>query len=244
MPIVNESEVDIIKFISHQEQNLISGLLNLKAELVFMVELDGFYRELMALHQNVGDKKEDFMIGALFLDTHKSYYFAMLNFLRDANSVALMSARKAIESILTAYHLCLHPEDEPIFHDREHPRYREVFGNIKNYVKRKPAEYTACARLIWAHELASKWASHTTVESIRSQMEYKQGQLTVRYTEVADYPKPYLSYYFFLISNFCIGLRIFWKEFFKPKKDNPEYEKRLFRFWEELVVMDKKYMVK
>jgi len=247
MPKTNEREMSIIDFIGHQEQNLIGGIINLQKDLWFAAELDELYRYLMTWHRI--HKSKELLITALFLDAHKSYYNSMLNFLRNSSSVALMSARRAIDSALTAYHLCIHPEDQPFFSNRSHQRYKEVFWNIKKYIKSKPNEYPIARGLISVHELASKWASHGTVEALMHDLEIekptkeKDGTLLLNYSEVLEYRDKYMKYYFFFIYVYHANHTIFWKEFFEKKFDikNPEYEKKMSNFKLRLEPMFQKY---
>ncbi len=236
MPKVSEKDSNIVDFIGLQEQSLIGGLINLKSELVFMVKLDELYQQLMRWHSI--QKSDEMLVMGLFLDAHKSYYYAMLNFLRNGFSVSLMSARRAIEAGLTAYHLLIHPEDQPVFYDRNHSRYKEVFKRITGYMKDHLAEYPVAGGLIETYALTNKWALHATAEALSRQLEIQKpteeelGRLLSHYSEVLDYPDPYLGHYYFLIYIFAMVHKIFWEGFFQPrfKIINPSYEKDLAEF--------------
>lgn len=246
----NLTSMNIIDFIGHQEQNLIGGIINLKAELGFMTTLDDNYQYLMSWYKP--STKTDMLVNALYLDVHKSYYLAMLNFLRNNFSVSMMSARKAIESVLTAYHLCIHPEDEPVFYDRKHERYK-IFYNIKKHVKENADKYPFTDGLVKTHELASRWASHATVEALLHKLELVKpedtpsniGELRLHYSEILKFPDEYLSYYFFLIYVFSMAHSVFWKEFFQKqfRIANLPYERGLESFKDNLNKMAQKYPV-
>lgn len=240
MPKATEREMNILDFMGHQEQNLIGGIINLQGDLGFMTKLDGLYQYL--IQWSGINKSSEVLLTALFLDVHKGYYNSMLNFLRNSFSVAMMSTRRSIDAGLTAYHLCLHPEDQPVFHDRSHKRYKKVFGSIKGYIKDRLKEYPAANGLVKVHELGSRWAAHATSEALLHRLEMKKptkeedGRLLLHYSEVMNYPEPYLGYYFYLIMIYSMIHVLFWKEFFEKKFQikNLQYEKDLATFRERL----------
>ena len=237
---------NILDLINAQDGNFTKALLNLGTNTQTMFQLDEFFAYPLEQHRTPF-KESETLIASLYLETHKGYCLCMINFLRSNISVSLMLLRKTIEATLTAYHLCKYPGDEKIFTDRKHPRYKKIFWNIKKYVEENPKNYPLAMKLIKMHDLASKFASHSTVESHFINLNSEKGRdgednaVTLDFIEPLDH-KTFEAWYFSLIKDFVNCYEIFWKEFFgkKFKIIDEDYGKRYANFCLNLEIRLKK----
>ena len=248
--IMKNETANILDLLNAQEGNVIKGLLNLGQNVNAMSHLDKFFEYPLERHTTAFNKNET-LIASLYLETHKGYCLCMINFLRSNISVSLMILRKTIEASLTAYHLCKHPDDGEIFSNRKHPRYRELFWNIKKYVEDRPKEYPLAKMLTKAHDTSSRYASHSTAEAHFINVHHEKGEngkdsfTTLDFTEVLDHVA-FEGWYLHFLQIFVACYEIFWKEFFGKKfvVIDPNYDERYAKFCHALETRIRKHPIK
>jgi hypothetical protein len=241
------STINLVDFIGIQEQNIIGGLINLGDDFKYAGKLDQFYG--YPLNFFSASQPGDGLIGSLYLDTHKHYCLSMANFFRNSISVSWMVTRKAIEHTLSAYYLCRYPATEEIYCDRSHDRYKEIFYNIKRFMKDNEEEFPLSRGLCLYHELMSKNASHSTVEAHYMHRETiidqkaNTGEVRVHYSEVLNFHKEYLPHYFVLLNIYFFCYELFWKELFSKriKISTTEHDNEQKTYHKELKMLMKKH---
>jgi len=220
--------ISFLKFLSVEEQNILSTLVNLRQDFDVFSRLDGLYRAPFGLI-DVPVREE--LVPSLYLFVHFHLYFSVACLSRSHFSECLASTRKAIDASLSAYEMILDPSSQLLYETR-HSRFQFVKRHISKARKADPSRYPLAVKLLELHDICSEFGSHADVSSFVHRVEMKgtgqPGKSTLLF-HYFQFPSDKHEYHFYFvetllafhqmliifqdfISSKAIGLKVGWCE--------------------------------
>jgi hypothetical protein len=98
-----KKELNFLDYLGIEEQNLLTGLINLKEEFDLFLGIDYVYQE--PLKRLIISEKHDLILFQLYRFIHFHLYFSVSCLIRYHLFESLSSIRKSIDAGLTAYKL-------------------------------------------------------------------------------------------------------------------------------------------
>lgn len=196
-----ERPTDIVSFLATRQQQLITSMAMLGNEFSRIQQVDDFH---IAVYQRFEIASPNDLIMALLMRaTHRQFYVAIAQYLHTEFTEAMASLRHGIEDGMILAFMGRHPEAVQDFRKRDSEIYREVYFNIKRYMKANLHEYPKVESLIPLHERASQIASHSTFEWFAKKTDFSDpSALAVQYLEPPENEDELRYYfYFFLATN-------------------------------------------
>jgi len=221
-------DVNFLKFLSGEEQNILSTLVNLRQDFDVFSHLDGLYRAPFGLIDvPVGEE----LVPNLYLFVHFHLYFSVACLGRSHFSECLASTRKAIDASLSAYEMILDPSSQPLYENRDN-RFQFIKAHISRARKADPSCYPLAVELLELHDICSEFGSHADVSSFVYRVEMKDTDQSAKSSLLFHYfqfPCDKHEYHVYFVETFlafhqmliifqdfiaskAIGLKVGWRE--------------------------------
>lgn len=204
-------EINFLEYLGHEEQNLLTSIINWKDEFDLFYNLDRIYQEpLKRLVVSSGSV----VVPQLYLFVHFHLYFSMSCLLRSHLSETLSSMRKAIDASLCAYKIILEP-DSAVYYLNRDKYFQFIKSNIQRETKKDSSLYPLAHDLIKIHDMCSEYGSHSDISSFFHRLERKetddekQDMLFLHYFQFPKNPEEYRFYYFSTLQGFYFIFLIF-----------------------------------
>ncbi|MCF8043184.1 MAG: hypothetical protein K9K65_16910 [Desulfarculaceae bacterium] len=223
--------MNFLEYLGTEEQNMLTSLINFKADFDLFYELDGIYQA--PISSFLGTEGEE-LVPTLYLFVHFHLYFTTSCLLRSHLSEALVSLRKAIDAGLTAYAILLDPGKAEAYVNRD-KFFLHIKANVQTAITKDAAAYPLAQNLIQIHDMCSQYGSHSDVDSFLHRLETKGEDSSDRYELFLHYfqfPKggseEYRFYFLSVLQAFLLIFLIF-KIFFSQKLRiiDPVWEQRI-----------------
>lgn len=159
--------MDFIQFIAGEEQNMLTSMVNLRADLDVFSALDNLWLAPIDLI-DVPEKEK--VIPMLYLFTHFQMYVSVAAMMRAHLSESMGSTRKAVDAALSAYEMILDPASIPMY-EAGHNRFRFIKGYITDARKKDNSRYPLAEGLLAQHETFSEYGSHADASSFVYRLE-------------------------------------------------------------------------
>jgi len=222
------SDINFLKFLTGEEQNILSTLVNLRQDVDVFSHLDSLYREPFGLIDvPIGEEP----IPSLYLFVHFHLYFSVACLGRSHLSECWVSTRKAIDASLSAYEMILNPPSQPLYKNRD-KRFQFIKAHISKARKVDPSLYPLATELLEIHDICSELGSHADVSSFVHRVEMEDagqpGKSTLRF-HYFQFPRDKYEYHVYFVETLlafhqmlvifqdfiasqAIGLKAGWRE--------------------------------
>jgi hypothetical protein len=165
-----ERYMHFLEYLAGEEQNVLTTLVNLRADFDVFNHLDVLYRAPLD-HLDVPHGEET--LPSLYLFVHFHLFHSVACLARAHLSECLASNRKAIDAALSAYEIFLDPATVAQYKARE-GRFRFIKRHIAKARKADPSSYPLAAELVTLHEICSEYGSHADISSFIHRVERQE----------------------------------------------------------------------
>lgn len=157
-------KTNLLEFISKEENNLLTTIVNHRADLDQFSKVDGHFQAPLQ-HINVpATDQHGRTILALYLLTHYHLYLSFVTLMRCHLSDSLASTRKAIDATLSAYRLGVEPGTLEQYLNAEGP-YKRITKTIERARKADPNAFLLAPPLLHLHGVCSEYGAHSDISS-------------------------------------------------------------------------------
>lgn len=204
-------ELNFIEYLGHEEQNLLSSIINWKAEFDLFYNLDRVFQEPL---RRMTVSSGSVIIPQLYLLVHFHLYFSSSCLLRCHLSETLSSLRKAIDASLCAYMIILKPDSESAYLERD-KYFQFIKSNIQREMKEDESLYPLARDLLSIHDMCSEYGSHSDISSFFHRLERKEAEgenrdiLFLHYFQFPRNPEEFRFYYLSMLQAFYSMFLIF-----------------------------------
>lgn len=204
-------ELNFLEYLGHEEQNLLSSIVNWKAEFDLFHNLDRIFQEPL---QRMTVSSGGVVVSQLYLFVHFHLYFSASCLFRCHLSEVFSSLRKAIEASLCAYKIILKPESEHAYLERD-KYFQFIKSNIQREIKGDASLYPLARDLLSIHDMCSEYGSHSDISSFFHRLEREETEdpkrdiLFLHYFQFPRNPEEFRFYYLSILQAFYTMFLIF-----------------------------------
>jgi hypothetical protein len=165
---VTTSPIDLLRFVSIENEQFLISLANNRDELAFISRLQGLYDAAMS---NMTVRENDMVIFQLLTFTHYHFLFSTACLMRCHLSEAFASARAAIDAALIVTQIIHDRASQMAYVKREKP-FDKLGRHYRNLIKeKKDLPHRLVPELLKLHDRFSTFASHADVDSFVHRIE-------------------------------------------------------------------------
>ena len=216
-------ETNLLEFVSKEENNLLTTLVNYHADIGQFSKVDGHFQ---APTKHVAVPAADTYgrtILGLYLFTHYHLYLSFVTLIRCHLSDSLASTRKALDATLTAYRLHAEPNtlDEYL---NERGTYKFIARTISRAREKDANLFPLAPSLLHLHGVCSQFGSHADISSFVHRIKVvplDAGKGVVEHL-MFQYPKDPEEFRYYLVSTmsaYILMLQVFIDSVAKYTKD-------------------------
>lgn len=237
-------EVKFLDYLSAEEQNLLTSIINFRSEFDLFYNLDRIYQEPL---RRLEVSEDNSLVPELYLFVHFHLYFSVSCLLRSHLSECLSSIRKGIDATLSAYKMILEPQTSEKYLNRD-PMFQQIKNNMQREIKEDPSKYPLAHRLIEIHGDYSEYGSHADISSFVHRLEVKgipgtkKDQVLLHYFQFPRQTEEYQFYFIVTLQAFFLMFMIF-KVYFDTnlRITDPQWEGVIKALGQKLQELGKRY---
>jgi hypothetical protein len=207
---IMDKPLDIIQFVSIENEQLLTTLIRSKEEIFFVNHLQGLFSAAMSREAIADNEVVIFQLLAL---THYQFLAANANYMRCHLAEAFSAARVAIDAALIAAQIIADRSSQVAYVKREKP-FDKLMRHYKNLIRdRKPLPHKLIPQLISHHDLFSSFASHADIQAfvhrVKTVRTGEKLMLAVQYFQFSTNATLHRIHWLNLLHTFVMTLDIF-----------------------------------
>jgi hypothetical protein len=217
------SPIDVIRFVSIENEQFLVTLIKSPEELRFVNHLQGLYVAAMTpteVHEN------EFAILQLLTLVHHNFLSATASYMRCHLSEAFAAARIAIDAALIAAQIIADRKSQAAYVKREKP-FDKLIRHYKNLIKdKKPLPHPLIEELIRVHDIASSFASHADINTFIHRLKRSEHRgkplMTIQYFQFSTNNTVRRIHWLNLLTLFVMTLDVFSDFLVSEQKQVPQ----------------------